>query len=446
MPAATLGRRVRNDLVVDFAGALAGLGFGATLALGLTAESRGALAAPGGISIAVGRLAGLAGTYLLLLMVLLMARIPAVERAVGQDRLARWHARIGPWPIVLLGAHVVFITLGYAQSSTTGVIRQFWLFIDSYPDVLAAVVGFALLVMVAVLSVRAARRRLRYETWWAIHLYVYIALALSFAHQLATGASFLGHPLARVIWSSAWASTAGIVLVCRLGIPLWRTVRHGLAVVAVHEEAPGVVSLVCSGRRLDKLSVKGGQFFQWRFLARGMWWQAHPYSISALPMPPYIRVTVRTDGDHGRRLESIPIGTRVAIEGPYGRFTADSRRTDRVLLVGAGVGVTPLRAILEDLPSGVDVAVIVRCSSRDELVLHRELEELVSSRSGVLHAVVGPRDKVRLDERAVRRLVPDIARRDIFICGPSGFADGFVGTAHKLGAPKERIHLEQFAL
>ncbi len=174
-----------------------------------------------------------------------------------------------------------------------GALRQFWVFLSSYPDMLAATVGFGLLVMVAVTSVRIARRRLKYETWWVVHLYTYIALPLAFAHQIATGVSFVGHPLARAIWATAWASTAGLVIIYRFGLPIARNLRHQLRVERVREEAPGVYSVVCQGRRLDRLAVSGGQFFQWRFLTRDLWWQAHPYSLSALPRPPMVRVTSR---------------------------------------------------------------------------------------------------------------------------------------------------------
>src|SRR5258707_7361781 len=300
--------------VADACAALAGLGFGVSVGTVVIGETRGSLAAPGGLLTAEGRLAGFTGAYLMLIMVVLVARLPWLERSVGQDRLVRWHRQVAPWALGLITAHVVLITLGYAQAARVGVLRQLWVFVTSYPDLLAASAGFGLLVMAGVTSIRIARRRLRYETWWIVHLYVYLGLALAFAHQIVTGVPFVGHPLTRTIWIAVWASTAGMVFVFRVAQPIGRSLRHQLRVVAVSEDAPGVFSVVCRGRRLDRLAVSGGQFFLWRFLTRDLWWQAHPYSLSALPRPPHIRVTIKGLGDQSLAIRQLEPGTRVAIE------------------------------------------------------------------------------------------------------------------------------------
>ena len=336
----------RPEWAANAVTALIAAGFGVSVGLGLIFETRSALEGPGGLATAAGQLAGLTGSYLLLVMLLLISRLPWLEGVVGQDRLVRWHRRLGPWPIVLLGSHAVLITIGYAQQSAIGPWHEFAILLKSYPDVLMATVAFGLLVMAGVTSFRAARSRMRYETWWAVHLYTYLAIALAFAHQLANGVSFVGHPLARIFWVTIWASTAGVVLVYRVLLPLWRTVYHRLRVVEVRREGPEVVSVICAGRHLERLPVVGGEFLHWRFLRPQLWWQAHPYSLSALPQPPYVRVTVKSLGDHSDSLTELPVGTRVAIEGPYGAVTPHSRRGNKVLLMAAGVGVTPIRAVL----------------------------------------------------------------------------------------------------
>ena len=180
-------------------------------------------------------------------------------------------------------------------------------------------------------------------------------------------------------------------------------------------------------------------------MKRGLWWQAHPYSLSALPDPPFLRFTVKDLGDHSGALLHLRPGTRLAVEGPYGAFTADSRRGDRVALVGAGVGVTPLRALLEDLPLHVDVVMIIRAHHPDDLVLRDELQLLVEQRGGRLYELVGPRSRVALDAPALADMIPDITRRDIYICGPTGLTASLREAAAALGVPAERIHHETFA-
>jgi predicted ferric reductase len=426
--------------------AAAGLGLVLVVALTVSAQTGSQVGAPGGPATVGGNLTGMVGTYLALLMVLLVSRIPFVERVLGQDGLLRWHRRLAPWPISLLVAHAVLLTAGYAQAARTGPWHEVSTLILSYPDILAATVGLGLMCLAGVISIRAIRRRVRREVWWTVHLYLYLALALSFAHVIVLGPSFVGHPLTRLAWSVAWAGTAGLVLAYRVGLPVIRTVRHRLRVAEVRPEVPGVVSVVLRGRHLDRLAVSGGQFFLWRFLTPELWWQAHPYTLSSLPKPPYLRLTVKALGDHSAALARLRPGTRVAVEGPYGVFTRHSARRPRAVLIAAGIGVTSVRALLEDLPRSCRPVVLLRATRREDLALTGEIADLVRRRGGRLHELTGAREESSLDERALRRLVPDLRERDVYVCGPEGFVSYIVEIARFLGVPREAIHHEAYAL
>jgi ferredoxin-NADP reductase/DMSO/TMAO reductase YedYZ heme-binding membrane subunit len=380
----------------------------------------------------------------MVVVVLLVARVPPLERAIGQDRLVAWHRKLGPWPLYLLLAHAVLITIGYARQAGNGVLHQFGQLLWTYPGVLAASVGSIFLFAAGITSYRRARRRMAYETWWSVHLYTYLALFLSFSHQIGTGASFVGHPVAQLWWTALWIGTLGVVVAARVGLPVWRSLRHQVRVVGARSEGPGVVSILLRGRKLDRLPVVGGQFFQWRFLRGGLWWQAHPYSLSAAPSGDLLRITVKDLGDHSAALARLAPGTPVAIEGPYGAFTADTATRDRLLLVGAGVGTAPVLALLHELPDDTDVAVILRGSTRADLVLRDDVAAEVERRGGRLVELVGSRHEVRLDADALREIVPDVRRREVYLCGPDALSQQLTSELERAGVPKPRIHFESF--
>ncbi|WP_199583112.1 ferredoxin reductase family protein [Blastococcus sp. TF02-09] len=406
----------------------------------------------GGLTSA-GRLTGLLASLLLLVQVLLMARLPVLERAYGQDRLARHHRIVGLVSFDLLLAHLVLITWGYADGALSRTPATLWELTVDYPGMLLAVAGTACLVMVVVTSVRAARRRLRYESWHLLHLYAYLGVGLALPHQLWTGQEFLDSRAATVFWWGLWAASAGAVLVWRLGLPVWRNARHRLRVAAVVPEDDGVVSVHLTGRRLDRLSASAGQFFTWRFLAGPGWTRGHPYSLSAAPDGRSLRITVKDLGDGSRALGAVRPGTRVLAEGPYGRLSARARSRPKVAFLAAGVGVTPLRALAEELPYAPGDAVLLY-RFRDRPLFADELTALARQRGLQVLWLPGPRRAPDSwlgagvgdadDRTLLTAWVPDLADRDVYVCGPEAWADEVRRTTSAAGVPADRVHVESF--
>ncbi|WP_203779309.1 ferredoxin reductase family protein, partial [Actinoplanes philippinensis] len=341
---------------------------------------------------ATGRLTGLWASDLLLLQVLLMARIPIAERVFGQDRLARWHRWIGFTSFWLMVAHIVLIVLGYAGAADTNVFGELWDMIWTYPGMLLATAGTSALVMVVVTSIRVARRKLRYESWHLLHLYAYLGVGLALPHQLWTGADFLASPVSTVYWWTLYAVSAGAVVTYRIGVPLVMNHRHRLVVSRVTTEGPGLTSVYLTGRDLDRLPVRAGQFFQWRFLDGPGWTRAHPYSLSATPHGRELRITVKDLGDGSSRVASLRPGVRALAEGPYGALTADTWTGGPVVLIGCGIGVTPLLALLGELPYRPGEATFVyRARSEEEVAFRAELEWFAHHRGVRLILLLGPR-------------------------------------------------------
>ena len=405
----------------------------------------------GGVLTGVGQLTALFGTYLALIQLVLMARTPWLDQVFGMDRLAAAHRWIGFGTVWLLLGHGVFTTLGYAIGDRANPLAELITLITTYPYVLMATVSGGLFAAVAVSSIRMARRRLSYETWYGIHLYAYLAIALGFLHQLFVGTDFIHDPVAVAYWIGLYVVAAGLMLGYRILQPIRLNLRHRLRVARVVEEGPGVVSIYVTGRQLERLAVRSGQYFVWRFLTRDGWWRGHPFSISSAPNGTWLRITVKRLGDWSAELEHMTVGTRVFVEGPYGILTGARRTRQRVLLIAGGIGITPLRALLEALPAKPgDLTLLYRVRNDSDIVFRVELEALGRIRGAEIRYLPGPRRSAPagadpLEPGGLLALVPDVRERDVYLCGPVPMMQHVESSLHRLGLPPRQIHAERFA-
>ncbi len=450
-PAATarpLAPTRRTDRLVLPGLVLGVIALGAVAVLALWWRDTPRISGTGDLLTGAGRILGLLSGYGFVVLVALMARLPPLERGIGSDRLARWHAMGGRYVITLVTGHVLATVWGYAVTAHEKVTSETATLLTAYPDVLMATVAWFLLLGVAAFSARAARRRLSYETWYYAHLYTYLAIALAFSHQFADGASFVASLTARFAWSAIYAIVGALIVWYRIVTPLRNAARHHFTVQQVRPEAPGIVSVFITGRDFDLLRAEPGQFFRWRFLTRVLWWQSLPYSLSAMPRPDLMRITVKARGDHSDSMARLLPGTRVIAEGPYGAFTP-SLSGRRVLLIAGGVGITPIRAMFAALPKRMSdgITLIYRASHPRDVVFSRELDAIAADRNAALHYLIGSREELGYDPLApeyLQRLVPGLHRYEAYVCGPSGMMRAAVNSLRAAGIPGRRVHHESF--
>ena len=443
---ATSGKRVAG-LGTDWASLFAGIGLGVTIALEVVTMTKADFRDVYQIIDTVARFCALIGTYFALFGVLLVARVPWVEKGVGHDRLVTWHRKLGPYSLYLITLHVFLVIIGYAGQEHIMIAKEIWRIISTYPEMWLALIGFVLMIQAGITSYKRARAKMSYESWWIIHVLTYVAIAAAFQHQIFNGPMFINHPLNRLYWIALYFFVAMSIIIWRIGIPIYKSFRHNLKVDRVVVEGPGVVSVIMRGRNLNKLSAEGGQFFGWRFLQRGHFLMSHPYSLSAAPQNNGMRITVKNLGDHSADLIHLKPGTRVFVEGPYGAFTANRATRKHVLLVGGGVGITPIRAIIEEFRDGVQMDVLYRASSEEDLVLKKELDFLAANSNGSLrvHYLVGSRQKHPMNSKQIQRYAPYFADSDVYVCGPEGMVKAVRKAAAQVGVPKNRFHDEAFA-
>jgi ferredoxin-NADP reductase/DMSO/TMAO reductase YedYZ heme-binding membrane subunit len=402
----------------------------------------------------LGRLTGLWAADLLLIQVLLMSRLPPLEHAFGRDRLARIHRVVGLSSFLSDDrSHRADHRRLRLRALVRPVLPTTWELITAYGGVLLAVAGTTCLIMVVVSSIKAARRRLRYESWHLLHLYGYLGVGLALPHQLWTGQEFLQSSAATLYWWTLWGVAAGAVVVWRIVLPLWRSARYRLRVVGVIWESSDVVSVYLTGRQLDRLPVRAGQFVNVRFLSRPGWTRANPFSLSMAPNEHTLRITAKALGEGSARLAYLRPGTRVLFEGPYGRLSSRARTQRKIVLAGAGVGITPLRALAEGLEYAPGEAILLQRYTAEPLFT-RELEILAAEKGLQVvqlpgprrtpSSVLGPAASGLPELTGLRRWIPDLAERDVFVCGPSAWTDGVERLALAAGVPGARIHSESF--
>ena len=395
----------------------------------------------------VGRVLGLHLAFVLALQLLLIARLPFLDRRLGMDRLTSWHRWTGFAIFWLALLHPTFVLLGYSRLGDTSFFGVIPGLAEQMP-VLLGMIAVGLVVIIAVTSVRAARRRLSYEAWHTIHLLVYAVIVLAVIHQVYEGSAFKSNDLTQIYWWGLWAFAIGALLTGRFIVPLVRNARHRLRVAAVVAESDDVVSVHVTGRDLHKLQARAGQFFLWRFLGYNRWWQVNPWSLSAAPDGHSLRLTAKAIGTTSAGLRELPIGTRVFAEGPYGAFTATGRTQQDTVLIAGGIGVTPIRALFEDDTLDGDLVLLYRVRTPAEAVLLGELRNLAQLRGARLHLLTGRTSEGHqpFSPESLRGLVPDIAERDVYVCGPAAMTDAVLHSLRALRVPARQRHAEMFRL
>jgi predicted ferric reductase len=405
---------------------------------------------------ALSRLTALVATDLLLIHMLLIARVPWIDKLYGHDRATLTHKKLGKPILYIVTAHFITAIIQYAIMGGKNVIDEAFTMITTMQDMWTAAIGFALMIVVTVTSINAARRRLSYEVWYVIHVTSYIAVLVAIPHQFSTGVDIAGLPFQTTFWATLYLFVAGNIVWFRFAVPVLNAVRHSFKVSQVVRESSDSVSVYVGGQKLEKLGGQAGQFYMLRILTPKQWWRPHPFSISAAPNNEFVRFTIGARGDDTELMQYLKPGTRIMLEGPYGVFTEERRTREKVVLVAAGIGAPPIRSLAESLAARPgDVTIIYRVRETEDAALLDELSEIARTRGFRMHVLEGKRGNPNSwlpahlagssDHDRLTQMVPSVKDSDVFVCGPAPWTRAVVKSLNKVGTPTHQIHAEEFA-
>ena len=405
---------------------------------------------------AVSRLTALVATDLLLIHMLLIARVPWIDRLYGHDRATEAHKKLGKPILYLVIAHFLASTIGYAITDGKNVIDELMFLIGNVPDILTATISLALMIVVVVTSIKIARKKLSYEAWYVIHLISYASVLLAIPHQFSTGSDIAGKPVQSAFWIILYIFVAGNIVWYRILAPIVKSLRHDLRVDAVVRESSDTTSIYLTGKNVANFGGEAGQFYLLRPLTPTQWWRPHPFSISAAPNDKFVRFTIGDRGDDTKRMQNIKPGTSIAIEGPYGLFTEERRTKEKVVLIASGIGIPPIRTLAESMAARPgDITVIYRIRNEQDASLLNEIREICRIRGFALHVLSGPRARSNSwmsadgtdtpDQARLTMMAPWVSESDVYVCGPENWTHSVKKSLLRAGTPEEQIHSEEYA-
>lgn len=402
------------------------------------------------IGIAVARLAGLLATQLALTQLILIGRIKWIESIFGLDKLSRVHKWNGYGVLALTVLHVALLANIYAYLSEISFVEQLFVYIKYDDDFLKAFLAYLILLGTVFLSITIVRKNLKYEWWYWVHLFNYTVFVLFVSHQINFGSSLQNKGF-QYYWLATYAFTALHIAWFRFGKPILNYWQHRFTVGKVEDLGPAT-NIYITGKNLEKFLRQSGQFMIFRFFQKGLWYEAHPFSLSWSADNLEIRITAKKLGDFTtKKLPTLAVGTQVLIDGPHGIFTSKQIKKDKVLMIAGGIGITPIRSLVEEVSGKVDLTLIYSAKTKAEAVLLNELKDIQGKTNYKLIEIytdeqVEGAQFGRLDKDRLQALVPDLASRDVYLCGPPPMMNALKKAMAELGLPKKQLHWEKFAL
>lgn len=391
--------------------------------------------------IVIARLFGLLASFCVLLEVLLMSRIPIFERNFSLEETVELHRLNGYLLLFMIVGHIVFMTVGYNVHSTSSLWQQFVVLNTGFDDVFKATVGTVIFFCATFLTLGVVRKHLNYELWYATHLTIYVAILLTFLHQISVGGDIVHHTWFKIFWFALFALVFGLLAYYRFINMFVQAWRYNFTVLRVEREADDIYSIYITGNNVQNFEFIPGQYASWRFLNRSLWYEAHPFSFSLEPGFGALRITAKTKGDFSNKLRALKPGTKILIDGPRGAFTSNHAKTKSVVLIAGGIGIAPfISKIPVLLAEGKRVTLLYSVHDVASLAFTDELKAL--SQKGLTVYTFIANEGARITARTFAKTVT--MQSTVFICGPDAMTKSMPIELMTLGLPKKNIITERF--
>jgi predicted ferric reductase len=396
--------------------------------------------------IAIGRITGIIATFAVLIEVLILSRMPFIEKNFNLEQIIQLHRYNGFVIIFAIVAHAVFITYGYALQTSSGLLSQFLSLNTDFEDVLYATIGTVIFFAITVTSIKFLRKKIPYEIWFFTHVLVYGAILLASLHQLNSGFDFVTQDWLKYYWIFLYVAVFGLLAWYRFIRPIYYVSRYDFKVLKIAKESNSIFSIYITGNNVDRLEYESGQYAVFRFLSKGFWYESHPFSFSVNRNSNYLRISFKkTSGDFTNKMPSIQPGSRVLIDGPRGAFIANRCASKVVYLIAGGVGITPFRAMIPDfIKKNKKVVLIYSAESIREMAYYSYFKQLNDQKEITLIAYETNKNNYLNTDLLKKIYGVNTSISNTYICGPEPMMISVKKSLNELGIQKSQIFTEEF--
>lgn len=391
---------------------------------------------------------GFVGLAIMTLQFALSARFKRVAAPFGMDSMLQYHRGVGFVALAFVLAHPVLLFVAD---------RKYVALLDITTSPLRAKLAVsATLALVLLMATSVWRKglRLRYETWQLVHeIFAVAIVGGGLAHAALVG-RYMGATWQRVLWIGMSAGLVALLGWVRIVKPLsllkrpWRVER-----VKAERGRAWTLSLAPDGHA--GVRFEAGQFGWLTLGATPFALTQHPFSISSSAEDAaMIELTIKARGDFTNGIANVKPGARAYLEGPHGVFTPDRHEGAAFVLIGGGIGITPLMSMVRTFADRDDarpISLVYGANDWESVTFREEIDELKKKlQLDVLFVLEKGHDgwsgeTGRIDAALLDRHLPK--RRDraqYFVCGPSPMMDAMESALSSLGIPADRVHTERF--
>lgn len=390
----------------------------------------------------LGQLAGLVGMVLFSINLILSSRLKFFDRLFfGINRMYDLHQWLGAIAFSLILFHPLFLVVKFLQFSLYAAA----LFLLPGRDPAITMGIFALLGMILLMAL-TFYIKIRYNTWRMFHKFMNIVFVFAILHVVLIPSDISRSPLLKT-----YILSLALIGLCT---GIYRSFLRKYFGRDWEYRVTGVLALNDQVVELEfepvdqAMSFKAGQFVFVRFPGGGIGNEIHPFSIASAPGRSGFKMIAKSLGKFSSKLPLLKVGSRAVIEGPFGYFSHHNASNKSQIWLAGGVGITPFMGMAESLKNDRQYAVdLYYCTKNEaEAVLTDRLGQL-SKENNSLRVFPWYSDTAgRLNGQKIQELSKGLEGKDIFICGPAGFADSLVGQLCDLGVATRNIHLEKFNL